>query len=691
MLLERIAVEPTAEVFRAETEGESGGKSSVLIKKILPQFTKDQGFTDSLSQAAKVSKFLKHPNIMQVIDFGQVDETYYMATEYLTGRTLEEVLELSKEQRQPLELSHALQITTEICEGLAYAHSLTDSEGKSRNIIHRNISPQSVFITDEGNVKITEFGINTAERQDSSSQMGMFKGKVAYMSPEQVDRKAVDCQSDIFSLGVILYEMATGKQAFEGETIQIFSKVRQAQYEPPENIMEGLPSELCKAIHRALEKDPKDRYPSASEMVTQMKQVLSQVDAKPTASTLAQYLKKLSTIRAQTEIQPQETTPDPTPKDLDKNSKSEPFVKPKPESLPIQKETVDTEQNKPEKIKDDPKNPPEKCAPEPKDVLSFRQKSQKSGDTNPLEQDDKKDPVTTSVLTQYSKKDDPPLRATAPKPEKKPKVAPQDKVAAQKSTEPPGKDSVIQASSQESDKSAPAETGRIPSLLRHKTVLGAAVAALLVICIGTTLIVTKKSAKKGSHTIASPTLEDGVKALKGGRFEEAVSLFDQALANEPALLNKVSKPYAEALQGKAAAFAEAEPEKAEEWLLIAIEFDPESISAYSQLGLLYLKQRDYARAASSYETVIQLGAESPDTFFNLGYIYAITEDYAKAERSYSRAVQLAPSFLDEALFNLAMVQDKLGKRKQCIKNLKLATKANPSNKQASQYLKKLRS
>jgi serine/threonine protein kinase/Tfp pilus assembly protein PilF len=646
-------------------------------------------------------------------DFGNVDDAYYLATEYLTGRTLEEILDSSKERNQPLGVANALYVATEICKGLEHAHSQKDSKGNGRNIIHRNISPQSIFITDKGNIKITEFGINAAAGQDSSSQMGMFKGKVAYMSPEQVDGKAMDCRSDIFSLGVILYEMVTGKQAFEGETIQVFSRVRQAQFEPPENIVDQLPSELCQIIRRALEKMPEDRFPSATEMGTHIKEVLPVVGSEPTVSTFIQYLEDLSHNKADMGEAAQERSSNSHTDELAKPIDIEPTVKPELEVFDGSRKTHNADQNDQNSVKDILKKESEMRPSEAEEMTSSFLQSHATTDNASKSKDHEPTSANTPPQAPNEEKGDGPVAfsdqnfrvlprgnapqaKTTPVKDERPEPAetknrsPVD-APLQTSLEPPEKAAVDKAPCHEEKKPNTSENQGTPGQKKGKTVLWIAVAAVLaVVCIGTTLFMAKQPSQRGSDKIASSEFGHGLKALENGRFDEAVSLFDQAMASEPALINQVSKPYSEALQGKAAALIKTEPGTAEQLLVQAVSFDPENVSAHSQLGLLYLTKKDYVNAASYYETAVQLGSKSPDTFFNLGYIYAVTQDYTKAEKSYSQVVHLEPSFLDEALFNLAVVQDRLGKRKQCIKNLKLAQKANPKNKQVRQYLKRMK-
>ena len=190
--------------------------------------------------------------------------------------------------------------------------------------------------------------------------------------------------------------------------------------------------------------------------------------------------------------------------------------------------------------------------------------------------------------------------------------------------------------------------------------------------------------------VVNEKLEAGMRALRGNRYPEAVSLFEEVLTQEPTLKKKVSVPYSQALVGQASMLAEQSPRNAESLLLKAIKSDPKSVQAHFQLGLLYMKQKDYTKAIGVYQSVAQLDPQFPETFFNLAYIYAVKKEYAKAEEMYSRVVELAPSYVDEALFNLAMVQEKQGKRAESVKSLEKALQVNPDNEMAKKYLLKLK-
>ena len=641
VLLEKVGVEPIAELFRARAAESGDQEKSVLIKKFLPQFMADQGFVNAMKQAAGISANIHHPNIVQVLDFEISENASYIATEYLSGRTLQEILTAMQANGQPMAVPCALYITEEICKGLKHAHGLADSQGDPCHIVHNNINPQSIFITQKGGIKITDFGGAAAQSPDNNSQIGMFKGKVAYMSPEQVDGKAIDCRSDLFSLGIILYEMATGRRPFDGETVQVFSRVRQARFEPPEKIVPGLSPALCQVIGCALQRDPENRYPSAGDMLAALEQVLFNMATLPGTATVARYVEDLF----------------PEKPVVDTGFHHEASDAPHRERVPntshsAPQETVVTENAR-------------------------HVKGAQNGEAALPESNNK----AKSLVRKY------PLSEPASGPAKAPadfskndrvSTAPVNPIAAPVQTSSPPHTRAMQASAPN------------PSLRR--LALWSAIAATVVISfIGFALVsnLHQHWSNDRPNTMEHSGASNGIKALQAGRFDLAVSLFSQVLADDPAMTSTISDVYAEALEGQAKELLTTDLKKAEAALVQAITLDPRRVSALCRLGLVYLRQNALVHAAESYETAVRLGADAPDALFNLGYIYAVQKDYTKAENMYARVVELAPSFLDEALFNLAMVQDKLGKRTQSAKNLELALKANPKNTQARQYLKKL--
>jgi tetratricopeptide (TPR) repeat protein len=198
----------------------------------------------------------------------------------------------------------------------------------------------------------------------------------------------------------------------------------------------------------------------------------------------------------------------------------------------------------------------------------------------------------------------------------------------------------------------------------------------------------KAAAEAGEGLLAK--LDAGNRAIKEERFAKALDLFKEILASDPSMIKEVSTPYSQALQGQASELVKTDPENAKSLLLAAIKLDPGSVNGHFQLGLLYTRMKDYQKAIETFQKAAKLDPQFPETFFNLGYVYATIKDYSMARDMYSRTVELAPPFLDEALFNLAFVHEKLGKRDESIKTLEHALKVNPENLSAKRYLQRLK-
>ncbi len=294
LLLEKLAVGGMAQLYRAKITGIQGFEKLIAIKTILPHLAGEKELLTSFIDEAKLAALLHHQNIVQIYDFGTMEDAYFIAMEYLLGKDLRHIFSKSQEKGLPISNEHALYITTQICSGLDYAHTLKDFQGKPLNIIHRDISPQNIFITYEGEVKIVDFGIAKAASQSTITQYGMIKGKIAYMSPEQASGQPIDHRSDIFSTGILLYEMVTGKRMFVGsDTLQILAKVSRAEFEPPEVARSGLPIKVYNILNKALMKSPEDRYQSCGEMLADLEECMFQLSLRPTPRGLSQYMKEL--------------------------------------------------------------------------------------------------------------------------------------------------------------------------------------------------------------------------------------------------------------------------------------------------------------------------------------------------------------------------------------------------------------
>ena len=268
-VIRKLAVGGMAELFLAIQRSVAGFEKLIVIKRILPSMNHDRAFIDMFLHEARIAATLSHPNIVQVFDVGQVDGTYFIAMEHVHGEDLRAIVrQMRKKGVSEFPLEHALSIILGMCAGLAYAHEKRDLEGSALNIVHRDISPQNVVVTFSGDVKIVDFGIAKSDvKLHADTKSGRLKGKVPYMSPEQARGEVVDWRSDVFSVGVLLFELTTGKRLFKGaseyETLKL---ICDRDYPVPSEIREGYPPELERIVMRALAKDRSERYQSAREM-----------------------------------------------------------------------------------------------------------------------------------------------------------------------------------------------------------------------------------------------------------------------------------------------------------------------------------------------------------------------------------------------------------------------------------------
>jgi eukaryotic-like serine/threonine-protein kinase len=256
-----------AEVFKAKSFGVAGFERIVAVKRILPTLAEDEEFITMFIDEARIAAHLTHQNIVQIYELGASDSNYFISMEYVAGRDLRQMLDLQKKMKKPMETAKSCFVVSQVCEALEYAHRKRDPAGKDLKIIHRDVTPQNVIISFEGEVKLCDFGIAKAASRASRTQVGVLKGKFAYMSPEQVRGQPTDRRSDLFALGVIFYEMLTGERLFLGESdYSTLESVRNARVPAPRKFNPNLSKELETIVLKLLARDPKDRYQWASEV-----------------------------------------------------------------------------------------------------------------------------------------------------------------------------------------------------------------------------------------------------------------------------------------------------------------------------------------------------------------------------------------------------------------------------------------
>ncbi len=292
-LLERINVGGMAEVYKAKTFGVEGFERLLAVKKILSSIAEDESFITMFIDEAKIAGQLSHPNIAQIFDLGKVDDSYFIAMEYISGKDVKTIFERARRLGEKVDIPRVCYLIMKVCEGLAYAHDKNDSQGNPLNIVHRDISPQNILLSYEGEVKIIDFGIAKATGKQSQTQVGILKGKFSYMSPEQVRGLHVDHRSDLFSLGIVLYELLTLERLFLGESdFDTLEKIRKVEMSPPSLYNPHIPKELEDIVLKALAKSPDERYQDAHELAEALERFMRNQGYYFTNKDLANSMKE---------------------------------------------------------------------------------------------------------------------------------------------------------------------------------------------------------------------------------------------------------------------------------------------------------------------------------------------------------------------------------------------------------------
>jgi serine/threonine-protein kinase len=267
-IIERVAAGGMAEVFRGVAESIQGFRKGVAIKRVLPALTKNKKFVAMFLDEARLSLHLQHANIVQVFDIGHADETYFIVMEFVEGVDLKALLEWRRRIGRLLTIGQTVYMVMEMCKGLAYAHEATHPEtGKALGLVHRDVSPPNVLLSRNGEVKMTDFGLAKAAVQVEVTDPGVVKGKMSYLSPEAARGEEVDARADIFAVGILLYEMLTGKRLFYGESdYQTVELVRAAKIPPIAAQNREVEPELEEIVRKSLAKRAEDRFQSATDL-----------------------------------------------------------------------------------------------------------------------------------------------------------------------------------------------------------------------------------------------------------------------------------------------------------------------------------------------------------------------------------------------------------------------------------------
>lgn len=291
-LLQRLAVGGMAELYLACAEGLAGFQKVVVVKHVLPHLATDPEFVAMFLNEARIAATLAHPNIVHVTDIGEAAGDFFYTMEYVHGRNVRELLrEGSKVGGIPLNV--ALTISIAAASALEHAHSACDTDGSPMGLIHRDVSPANILVSYEGTAKLTDFGIAKASQKSIETIGGGIKGKVGYMSPEQCRGETLDQRSDLFALGVVLFEVTTCQRLFFGDNdFAILNKVLKGQFDRPSDRIPDYPPELEQIVLRALAPDPADRYGSAMELRQDLEGFVHEARLRTTPAVVAAWMRE---------------------------------------------------------------------------------------------------------------------------------------------------------------------------------------------------------------------------------------------------------------------------------------------------------------------------------------------------------------------------------------------------------------
>lgn len=297
-LLELLARGGMAEVFKAKSHGVEGFEKILVIKRILPELSSQPAFVDMFIGEAKISVSLTHANIVQVFDLGRADDQYFIAMEHVAGCDLSTLLAKAHAAGRALPQEIAVYVASELAKGLDYAHRRKDGNLRPLGIVHRDVSPGNVLVSFEGEVKLTDFGIAKARSTlRETTEEGVLKGKYAYMSPEQARAERVDARTDLFALGVVLFECLAGRLPYEAESpYELVQQVREGRRLRLADIAPDTPEELLAIVDRALELDPSARYPNAGALYEDLVQFLYASGRRVGAHDLARVVGELRDV-----------------------------------------------------------------------------------------------------------------------------------------------------------------------------------------------------------------------------------------------------------------------------------------------------------------------------------------------------------------------------------------------------------
>ncbi|PTL84552.1 protein kinase [Vitiosangium sp. GDMCC 1.1324] len=305
-LIRKLATGGMAEVFLAKAAGPMGFEKTLVLKRILPHLAEEPAFVEMFLSEAKLAAQLTHPHIVQIFDFGEADGAYFLAMEYIDGPNLRTLVKRAAAQGMSLPMAACARLITHACEGLAFAHDFIDPEtGEALGLIHRDISPDNILLSKQGAVKVVDFGIAKAAGQSHKTRSGVIKGKLAYMSPEQVRAESLDRRADVYALGVVLYELLTAHKPIESESdVGLIQAILAQAPTPAAQLRPELPDSLRHILDRALAKDREQRYPDCHAFQSDLEDFILSTGKPVTTQQIAQLIAQVASGTDQPMLQP---------------------------------------------------------------------------------------------------------------------------------------------------------------------------------------------------------------------------------------------------------------------------------------------------------------------------------------------------------------------------------------------------
>jgi serine/threonine-protein kinase len=295
-IIRRIATGGMAEIYLARSRGTAGFEKLVVLKRIMPSLVEDPAFVQMFLDEARLAATLQHPNIADVYDVGEEAGAFFFTMEYVHGQDVRAIRITTRKRGEVVPLDIALAIVEGTCAALDYTHDKTGPDGQPLGLIHRDVSASNVLVSYDGAVKLVDFGIARASSSHHKTQTGALKGKLPYMSPEQCKALPMDRRSDLFSLGVLLYELTVGRRPFRGESdFAIMDAIVYQGAQRPSEIVESYPEELEEIVMKLLQRVPSDRYETAEQVLHDLDQFVAQHRLRLPVKALSKHMRSLFT------------------------------------------------------------------------------------------------------------------------------------------------------------------------------------------------------------------------------------------------------------------------------------------------------------------------------------------------------------------------------------------------------------